>query len=231
MDTTVTNFYTKNAEQGYADDYDRQHGSRLDATITRFGLDKLKDKKLLDVGGGMGFLGRRLDSSNDYWVVDGAYIPEDKRLCKGTWYDSDLDYTKFSEPGRFSLYTFKLVEPIPSDFDAAFFFETLEHLSNPYNALEQIKKAVKPNGDIYLSIPHENVWHNTVYPGLLWPVQNFQQFLGQMALPIVDFWLWDKGWNAYIFKCRNASWNEKVMLYHKAEDKFKDATPVQMTNL
>jgi hypothetical protein len=95
----------------------------------------------------------------------------------------------------------------------------------------EIKKLVKPDGFIYISIPHANVWHNYIYPGLMINEVNFGQFLGQMALPIVDYWLWDKGWNAHHFKCRNAAWHEKVMLYHKTEEKFLHATPVEMVNL
>lgn len=61
--------------------------------------------------------------------------------------------------------------------------------------------------------------------------RSFAQWLGQMALPIESYWLWDKGWNAHHFVCRNAAWSEKVMLFPKQEQKFFNATPVEMVNL
>ena len=107
-------------------------------------------------------------------------------------------------------------------------------MSNPYHCLVEVKQMVKPNGTIIISIPDETVWHNVVYPGLLWPRQNFEQFLDQMALLDREFFHYKpvgRGWPAYHWKCRNAGWNEKKMLFEKSEEKFKWATPLAMTNL
>ncbi len=223
-DSSVQGFYSKNAADGYAAQYEIDHGPRLDAMIARFGLASLKGQRVLDVGGGLGFLGKRLDPSNDYWVLDGAQIAEEQRLCRGTWVTTDLDRHTFgSEDGDNCLAR-------KPQWDVAFILETLEHCISPYNVLAEVKKLVKPDGVIYISLPHENVWHNAIYAGLLWPPQNWEQFLGQMALPIADRWLWDRGWNARHWKCINRPYREKVMLYPKQEAKFLDATPVQMVN-
>jgi SAM-dependent methyltransferase len=228
MNETVQNFYLKNPEENYIDQYERDHSSRLDAFVERFQLKRLKDAHLLDIGGGLGFLGKRLDSSNDYWVIDGAMVPPEKRLCPMTCHNADLDHDDFS---ILKILRSRNGMETENVFDAAFCLETLEHLSNPYHCLVEIKKLVKLNGDIYISIPTETVWHNTVYPGLLWPRQNFEQFLGQMALPVEEYWLWDKGWNAYHYRCRNAVWEESRMLFPKSEVKFQGKTPLEYTNL
>lgn len=222
-DASVERFFTKNAADGYAAQYEIDHGPRLDAMISRWNLrESLKGKRVLDVGGGLGFLGKRFDRSTDYWVVDGADMPVAMRLCPGWWQFADLDYEQFSKP--------ILRGENGERFDAAFCLETLEHLTNVYHCLVETKKLVKPDGDIYISIPHANVTHNYIYPALMVDPNNFAQFLGQMALPVMEYWLWDRGWNAHHFKCRNAGWHEKVMLYPKQEQKFVHATPVEMVN-
>jgi len=225
IDDSVQGFYTKNAAEDYLHSYDNQHGPRLDAMIRRFNLGALKNQRILDVGGGLGFLGKRLDPSNDYTVVDGATIDPKDRLCGGTWVTADLDRHSFgSEDGDNCLAR-------KPQWDMAFCLEVLEHLGAPYHCLAEVKKLVKPDGLIYLSVPHENVTHNVVYPSLLWPEQNFEQWLGQLALPIVDRWLWSAGWNARHYVCRNAAWSEKRLLYPKQEAKFIGCTALEATNL
>lgn len=219
-DESVTQFYTKNAAEGYLNTYDVQHGPRLDAMVAQWDLkNRFAGKKVVDVGGGLGFLGKRLDESTDYWVIDGAKVRGEDKLCKGHWASLDIDLDPFGVMTTGGWY-----------FDAAFCLETLEHLTNPYHCLAEIKKLVKPDGDIYISLPHENVWHNAVYPALLWPEQNWEQFLGQMALPIKERWMWTKGWNARHWWTKNRPYSEKVMLYPKQEAKFLNATPIEMVN-
>lgn len=245
IDSTVTDFYAKNPTDGYIDTYDTQHGPRLDAMIAHYGLSTMGGQRVADVGGGLGFLGKRLHPSNEYWVFDGSVIPQEKRLCKGSWLRTDIQRDPFSHSyvdlgggvlsmDREWLIDLDLIKPTPQ-FDIAFCLETLEHLSDPYHCLTQIKTMVKPNGAVVLSIPTETVWHNTIYPGLLWPRQNWEQFLGQMALPIINSWIFEPkpggGWPAYHYWCRNAGWEESRMMFPKEEAKFKGATPLQATNL
>lgn len=219
-DSSVRGFFTKNASEQYARQYNIDHGPRLDNLITRFEINKKERTRFLDVGGGLGFLGQRLNLSdgNFYTVIDGAEIEYSMRLCNGQWITADLDYDKFAKNSK----------PM---FDVCFCLETLEHLTNPYNCLAEIKKLVVENGEVYISIPHFNVTHNYIYPALMWDAQHFMQFLAQMALPVVEYHLWDKGWNAHTFKCRNAPWAESKMLFPKYESKFFGKTPVEYVNL
>lgn len=231
MDDSVTGFFTKNAADGYAAQYEIDHGPRLDAMLDRWNLrEQLRGKRVLDVGGGLGFLGKRL-TDVDYFVLDGANTLPDQRLCKGSFCNADLDHDEFSWLTN--------CDPVHNgwgggamrgQFDVAFCLETLEHLTNPYHCLAEMKKLVKPGGHIYISIPHANVTHNYIYPALMVDPNNFAQFLGQLALPVRDYWLWDRGWNAHHFKCENRPYSEKTMLYPKAEAKFVNATPIEMVN-
>lgn len=224
MDKSVEGFFTKNADQAYIDLYDSDHGPRLDNLIERFNINEVyKGKSVVDIGGGMGFLGKRLHPDIKYTIIDGAYIPPEKHLVKCDFYTADLDYNYFGDENNLHF--------CGKDFDAAFCLETLEHLTNPYHCLVEIKKIVKENGDIYISIPHANVWHNFIYAALMIDRFNFEQFLGQMALPVLEYHLWDKGWNSHTWRCRNAPWTEAKMLYPKDEPKFYGKTPVEYVNL
>jgi len=54
MNQTVENFYNKNQNQNYSDEYDNQHGPRVDWIIKRFKLDLLQGQRICDVGAGRG---------------------------------------------------------------------------------------------------------------------------------------------------------------------------------
>jgi SAM-dependent methyltransferase len=235
---SVDGFYTKPVSS-YIENYRADHGPRIGELVRRYGLkEKLAGKRLADVGGGLGFAGEYLDKSTEYHVFDGANIPEESKVSKGIWHKVDLDYHRFGD--YWNNYGTLPKQPdilgaLPSKpFDAAFCLEVLEHLSNPYNAIVEIKKMVKENGNIFISIPTELVTHNVVYPSLLWPHANFEIFLRQMALPIIDFYTYepkDRGWPAYQYKCLNRPWKEKKLVFPKFESKFLDCTPVEATNL
>lgn len=222
---TVEHFYDKPVA-GYIEAYRLDHGPRLQAVLDRYGLkESLKGKRVVDIGGGLGFLGELLDPSTDYWVIDGANVPERLRLCKGEWAQFDLDHDQFGSYRDTSLC---------GPFDVAFCQETLEHIGNPHHALVEIKRLVKEGGEIYLSVPTETVWHNTPYPTLLWPQANFLLFLGQMALEVTDKWTYEpkgRGWPAYEYRCINRPWSEKRLLFPKGEAKFRDCTVLEATNL
>jgi len=103
------------------------------------------------------------------------------------------------------------------------------HIRDCEKRWAEIQRKLKP-GEKYRGYSGEN-WifqsdrdEQMVDPG------NFAQFLEQMALPVQDYWLWDRGWNAHHFRCRNADWIEAKMLYPKHEAKFRGATPLEYVN-
>lgn len=239
MDPTVSDFFSKGGDE-YETLYRLDHGPRIRALLDRYDLvNQLKGKRVIDVGGGQGFLGEMLDPSTQYHVIDGATVPPNKRLCKGEWVVADLDYDRFAESnpvvqdtwvgGGGGFHSF----PWPR-FDCAFALEVLEHLKSPYHCIEQLKMLVKQDGDIFISVPDESVWHNTPNPFTFWPPQHFEVWLRQMALPVVDFYVYKptvRGWPAYQFKCRNAAWTEAQMIYPKTEAKFIGKKPHEYANL
>jgi len=226
MNQTINQFYDKVGVDDYAANYRLDHGPRIQTLLDKYGLvESFKGKLVADVGGGLGFLGELLDKSTEYVVIDGAEIDEAQKLCKGKWFVQDLDHDHFGSYRDTIL---------GGEFDAAFCLEVLEHLGSPYHCLVEVKKIVKENGEIFISIPTEQVTHNTVYPSLLWPRGNFEIFLAQMALPVVDFWIYNpisRGWPAYQYKCLNRPWREKRLLFPKSENKFLECTPMEATNL
>lgn len=224
MDKSVIDFYNKNEESNYADKYNYEHSPRLDAFVKQFYLEKIKEQRIADFGGGLGFLGSRLDKSNKYWVFDGFDTPKDKYVCELNKFKCDLDYDKFSENYNMFYQTY-------GKFDISFCLETLEHLTNPYNCLTEIKKLTKKDGYIYISIPNVRMTHNYIYPALMWNKENFIQFLEQMALPVEEYWLFDGNWPSDHFCCRNADWTESKMLFYKDEEKFRGKTPLEAVNI
>lgn len=226
IDPTVSKFFAKNPGEGYAESYRADHGPRLQAMIDRYGLKQsLAGKRVVDVGGGLGFLGELLDPSTDYWVIDGADVKPEQRVAKGEWFRADLDHDQFGSYRDTAL---------GGPFDTAFCLETLEHLQSPVHCLLQIKRLVKEGGLVYLSVPSESVWHNTPNPFTFWPPQHFEVFLAQLALPVRDFYVYqpkERGWPAYQFLCENRPHREKRMIYAKDDPKFLDCDIVAATNL
>ena len=195
-------------------DYENSHRARFDFLIEDLKLNSLKDQKIIDIGCGPGFIHKRLsnDIQKNYTGIDGA----DLKNLPFSYSKVDLDNFITTEKRK---------------YDVALCFETLEHLCNPYNCLLQIKNMLKLDGIAYISIPDTNVTHNTIYPGLLYPIHNFIQFLDQMAFEIVEHKIHDKAWTQHVFVLRNKDWSFSKMLFYKGEDKFRNVPPHVAVNL
>ncbi len=129
----------------------------MDESVQRNLRESLKGKRVLDVGGGLGFLGKQLDPSTEYWVIDEAFVPEEKRLCAGEWLVADIEHDKFSE---YVLFHARVVsnDPVRTEysgrFDAAFCLG-VSRFANPDHCIAEIKKVVKEGGDIITSLQDE----------------------------------------------------------------------------
>jgi 2-polyprenyl-3-methyl-5-hydroxy-6-metoxy-1,4-benzoquinol methylase len=224
MNETAKNFYNKENNPEYYKKYEREHAPRLDFIVEHFKLNQVKNQTVAEFGCGYGFFLQRLDESNKKIGFDAAKIEPNQKLCNFVSHqgvDLDQEWTK----NNFVIRHFDY------QFDMSFCFETLEHLASPYNCLLNIKKMTKENAPIFLSIPDERVTHNVVYPALMFPHTNFEEFLLQMALPIEEHVVFEGDWPDRIWKCRNAPWTEKKLKYSKEEPKFRACTPLEATNL
>ena len=217
IDKTIETFYTKNAHEDYFNNYDNQHGDRIQRSIDIFELNNLEAKVIGDFGCGRGFLFKRLNQNNKFFGYDGADIKEQDKYVKFDFNRVDLcqDFT----------------ENVPAFLDISVCWEVVEHVAAPFTLLNNIKKLTKENGEIYISIPDIQVGHPVIYYQLFYPHTNFIDFLECMALPILDFQKIDSVWPVWVFKCRNASWTEKKMHFYKSEDKFRNADLMQVTNI
>ena len=196
-------------------EYENSHKNRLDFLVEDLKLNELRNQKIADIGCGLGFIYNRLspDTQQNYYGYDGADISNQPFQYQ------KIDLDNFSIPDKHNF------------FDVALCFETIEHLTNPYNCLVETKNILKQDAILYLSIPNVKTEHNTIYPGLLYPINNFEYFLKQMAFEIVDHKIHDKCFYQEVFTLRNKTWNDSKMLWRKSEEKFKNIPPHTSVNL
>lgn len=82
--------------------------------------------------------------------------------------------------------------PFPdNEFDLVISLETFEHLMNPYYALQEVRRTLRPTARFLCSIPNPLTGHPYLYPGLF-EFRNFHRFLEQSDFLIerVSRWQW-----------------------------------------
>lgn len=213
----VGQFYAKNSNQGYADDYDRQHASRIDWVTKRFGLDKLTNQRVADVGAGRGNFFKRMDSSNTFVGLDGAKIGS--KLVPHLSLRVNLD-----QP-------FAHLFDNEGSFDWLICSETIEHVAGIDNLMLEMKRLLKPNGFAVFTVPDVSVTHPVAFPGLFYPWQNFVLFIEQYAWLVQEHDTFTAGWPTQCFLVRNAPMTEQRPVFPKQEAKFLGQTPIGWTNL
>jgi 2-polyprenyl-3-methyl-5-hydroxy-6-metoxy-1,4-benzoquinol methylase len=214
MDQSIKDFYLTQE----IPDYEKSHDARFNHLIDDLFLKNIKNSRIGDVGSGYGPIFKRLpqDQNNTFIGFDGAEI-----TTSFEYHKTDLSYDFFGE--GFVKQNNLL--------DYVLCLETLEHLTNPYHCLIEIKKILKNDGILYLSVPSQLVQHNTIYPSLLYPINNFIQFLEQLAFEVQDHRFHDKSFYQEVFVLKNKTWNESKMLWPKNEQKFQNVPPHISVNL
>jgi SAM-dependent methyltransferase len=209
------NYYIFYQTYGHSyEDYEKSHKERLDFLVDDLELNKLHNHNIGDIGCGLGFIYNRLDPEvkQGYYGYDGADI------VNPPFNYTQVDLDNFQAPKK-------------DFFDSMLCFETIEHLTNPYNCLLQIKTMLKKDSLLYLSIPNIHTTHNTIYPGLLYPVDNFIVFLNQLAFKVIHHTVHNKCFTQEVFVLQNKDWSESSMVWHKTEDKFRNIPPHISVNL
>jgi O-antigen biosynthesis protein len=114
---------------------------------------------VLEIGCAQGRMTRYLHSVLNCTVnvVETEFLSEDLRKYVNTYFDGpefgniEKDYWHCS--------------PNIKNMDYVILADVLEHLHNPQKVLENIKKVLKPNGSVWISVP--NISHNAVLIDLL----------------------------------------------------------------
>jgi SAM-dependent methyltransferase len=153
------------------------HEGRLRWTVDTF-LPDCSGKRILEIGCGDGKLLALLQNANEVQGVDASGSGVEKCGTKGI---PALCLDAGSQP-----------LPFPSDyFDFVIILETLEHLMNPYYALLEVRRVLKPNARLICSVPNPATGHPYLYPGLF-EFSNFTLFLRQGGWKIerIRSWEW-----------------------------------------
>lgn len=136
------------------------------AVLDKFFIEGIKGKKVLEIGvGGEGGIIINLCSNNQVFGIDvsESAIENCKRMGLNVSL-LNIDKTHLPFPDK--------------EFDIIFAFEVFEHFSNPQFALEEIRRTLKPEGKLLISIPSTYTYH---WPRLFYPnlfeKDNFMDFL------------------------------------------------------
>jgi len=136
-------------------------------------LKGVRGQKILEIGIGVGGVIQFLKKDNE---VIGSEISQsainiNKELGIKT-IKIDLDNGRFPFKDK--------------SFDVIIFIGTIEHLNNPQNAINEIKRLIKETGRIIISIPNPLTGHYQIYPSL-YTYKNFKEYLRINNYKIIKF--------------------------------------------
>ena len=100
-----------------------------------------KQKKILDIGCGIGQNYDSLVKKGEYWGIDisSEFVKEAKKNCR---------------EGKFVVGDITKETSLPSSyFDEIYCFDILEHVRILRNALCEIKRTIKPKGKLIVEVP------------------------------------------------------------------------------
>jgi SAM-dependent methyltransferase len=109
------------------------HKHRINIIKDNYKSFSLKNKKILDVGGGI----NPILFGKNIFVADFKVDKEIKLLFKKKYFELDIEN-----------------KPVALKFDYIFLMHTLEHLKYPLKALKNISKSMKSNSKLFIEIPN-----------------------------------------------------------------------------
>ena len=112
------------------------HNSRIELIKNYYGLNSLRNKKILDIGGGINPI---LSGKKNIYIADFKIQKKIKTLFKKNFFEIDIEN-----------------KAIKNQFDHIFLIHTLEHFKYPLKAMKNISKSLKINGRLYVEVPNFN---------------------------------------------------------------------------
>ncbi len=112
--------------------------------------DDLKDKRVLEIGCGLGrfavWLATQPNRPREIFAGDfspvavdnGRKLPIEAGSQAIEWFVGDIESLEFED----------------NSFDTVFSFETIEHVPNPPRAVQELARVLKPGGRLYLTTPN-----------------------------------------------------------------------------
>ncbi len=150
----------------------------------KLAIDEINDSdEVLEIGVGWGELAKNLAQYKkvNLYAIDVA--------------ESALqDIKSFIRDGQLADISSEKIKFKDSQFDTVVCLEVFEHLQNPYHALSEIQRVLKPGGKLILSVPNYLGGHIMIYPGLTTP-KFFRLFLRQNFFKITKEHFWGPVWN------------------------------------
>lgn len=140
-----------------------------------------KDKTILEIGCGTGTLLNLLRKKNKVYGVDAS--------------KTGIEKAKSKNIESYLLDVNTAILPFADDyFDITICLETIEHLENPYHCLKEIRRVLKKNGQLLISIPNPKMLHPYFYPSLF-TTNNFKQLLAITSFRVKK----NVGWGQTVF--------------------------------
>ncbi len=117
---------------------------------------------ILDVGGGHGFIGMVAVKDPKVTCTEYCVIEKDKFFCES------LKKTWGSKHGHIQLRVQDSFDGLKAVYDVIVISHVLEHLNDPKALLAQASRLLKPNGCIFIEVPHEDFrFKADVFPHLI----------------------------------------------------------------
>lgn len=174
-----------------------------------------KGKKILEIGCGSGGIIQYLKDNNFVVGIDASKSGIQRLLKKGIkGLVIDLDKEKIPYEDNF--------------FDMIIFIGTIEHLKNPQNCIDEIKRVLNIQGKLIVSIPNPKTGHYYIYPGLF-EYYYFKEYLKQNGFNVYKFYKYGIRPPFYHILMKNKLVNKRV---NKQTDNIKLGWLVyKLTNL
>ena len=134
----LQNFTKKKISKFYGDiqsntSKSETHNSRIELIKNHYGSNTLRNKKILDIGGGI----NPILSGKSIYIADFKIQKKIKNLFGKNFFEIDIEN-----------------KAIKNQFDHIFLIHTLEHFKYPLKAMKNISKSLKINGRLFVEVPN-----------------------------------------------------------------------------